>query len=219
MSIKADTNPRFFWRFALIGVVLLGWTGLCVKDALYSYPRKREAALAEYRDLRESDELDKWPKVAAENDWKELPPDVPDGEHKLGTEYQADIVEQYLMTAVCTPLGLWALMIFLRSRGRWMEADQDGIRSSWGTQLAFEQIETLDKKKWKDKGIAKIKYDDAGRRRRFVLDDCKFDRGATEAILRLVEANIDEDRIVNGFAEPLAEAEQEPADAAEAGDS
>ena len=219
MSIKADTNPRFFWRFALIGVVLLGWTGLCFKDALYSYPRKRDAALAKYRDLRESDKLDEWQKIAAQNDWKEVHPDESDGEHKLGTEYEADIVEQYLMAAVCTPLGLWALIIYLRSRGRWMEADQDGIRSSWGPQLDFEQIETLDKKKWKEKGIVKIKYDAAGRRRRFVLDDCKFDRGATEAILRLVEANVQEGQIINGFPEPLAKAEQEPADAAEAGDS
>jgi len=248
MSMRSESNPRFFWRFALIGVVLLGWTGLCFKDALYSYPRKCEAALAKYEELRESkslskwtilaednswpelpaplanyqallesNQLDKWPQMAYDNNWDETPPDDDEGVEHIHHKIDTDIIGQYVMAAVSTPLGLWALMIYFLSRGRWMEADDNGIRSSWGQQLAFSQIVTLDKKKWNDKGIAKIAYDDNGRRKRFVLDDCKYFRSPTEDILRVVEANIEDDQIVNGFPEADIEAEQEPAEASENG--
>ena len=43
----------------------------------------------------------------------------------------------------------------------------------------------------------------------FVLDDCKYDRPATEEILRLVEANIQETQIVNGLPESVMQAMQE----------
>ena len=89
-----------------------------------------------------------------------------------------------------------------------MEADSTGIRSSWGRELRFDQIIHLDKKKWNNKGIAKIRYDDNGSKRTFVLDDCKFDREPSEQILRLVEANIREDQIVNGAPEPPVEKER-----------
>ena len=100
-----------------------------------------------------------------------------------------------------------------------MEADQTGIRSSWGKQLTFGQILNLDKKKWREKGIATIKYQDAKRPRRFVLDDCKFNREATEEILRLIETNIQENQIINGSPESSLETEQKPVDSGESGSS
>ena len=251
MPIKADTNPRFFWRFALIGVVLIGFTGWCFKDALHSYPRDQEACLTEfhqlhesgklgdwprvaerngwekillpqlvqYQKLNETDELNKWPDIAEKNGWEKTPPEISLGEDEIHHRYEYLIVSNYLMASVTTPLGLWALIIFFRSRGRWMEADQTGIRSSWGKHLTFGQILNLDKKKWREKGIAKIKYQDAKRPRRFILDDCKFNREATEEILRLVETNIQEDQIINGSPEPPLKTEQELVDSEESGSS
>ena len=256
MSIRADSNPRFFWRFALIGAVLLFWTGLCFKDALYSYPRDLEEALAKYVELRDSDslhdwtdlaeenhwptlpaplanysllkemgKLDKWPDLAYEHKWEETIPDPATGEEHVREEMEVKIQLQYVMAAVSTPLGLWALFIFFSSRGKWIEADETTIRSSWGEELALSTITELDKKKWSNKGIAKITYEEKGRMKNFVLDDCKYDRPATEEILRLVEANIQETQIVNGLPESVMQAmqeqsqsddvEQEPADTAD----
>ena len=71
-----------------------------------------------------------------------------------------------------------------------MELTENGIRTSWGQQLEFDQITALNKRLWKDKGIAKIEYESNGRKKKMVLDDCKYDRAPTETMLRMVESRI-----------------------------
>jgi hypothetical protein len=85
-----------------------------------------------------------------------------------------------------------------RARGRWIESTPSGITSSWGQSLDFDQVESLDKRKWRSKGIAKVTYRDNGRKRRFILDDYKFDRQATGQILRELESTIDAKMITGG---------------------
>ena len=70
--------------------------------------------------------------------------------------------------------------------------------------VELDRIVSIDKKQWKDKGIAKITYEDGGRNRRFVLDNYKFDRHPTTEILRQIEANVGPDKIVGGPPEPAA---------------
>ena len=105
---------------------------------------------------------------------------------------------QYVMAAVTGAIGLWLLWGVWRARGRWIESSDAGLTSSWGQSLDFDKIVSLDKRKWRNKGIAKITYDDGRRNRRFVLDDYKFDRATTGEILREVEAKIDPDMITGG---------------------
>ena len=84
------------------------------------------------------------------------------------------------------------------ARGRWIEASDTGITSSWGESFKFEEVEEVNKRQWQKKGIAKVTYVANNRRRTFVVDDYKFDRYPTDAILYELEQRIDQGRIING---------------------
>ena len=73
---------------------------------------------------------------------------------------------------------MFLISIPLRARGRWIEASDAGITSSWGESFQFDEVELVNKRKWRSKGIAKVTYVANNRRRSFVVDDYKFDRYA-----------------------------------------
>ena len=99
---------------------------------------------------------------------------------------------------------------------RWIEASDTGISSSWGQELRFDEMRTLDKKHWAKKGIAKITYEQEGRKKTFVLDDFKFHREPTDDILLLVESHLTDEQIINGHPEPISEEESEAVESGEA---
>ena len=182
----------------------LGFAGWFLFDGAVTYPRQRERALI-YEELVEEGRPDEWKEIAKENGWPLQPPGKP--------KEQIDFYVQYGFAAFTAPWGFLFLFLFLRSRKRWIELTETGLRSSWGQELEFGEIEALDKKKWKSKGIAKVRYRRNNRKRRLVLDDFKYEPDSTRAILREVESRIDVSQIVNGHPEPpkqeAQEAEQE----------
>jgi hypothetical protein len=165
------------------------------------------------------DLVDTWETVAKENDW---PIEKPD-ENKvlvktvedIKNRYDWKIKSQFVMIAVAAPVGFFSLFVYLGSRGRWLEANNSGITSSWGQQFDFDSILTLDKKQWQNKGIARITYDTEGRTQKFVLDNYKFDRWAVDDILLRVESQITDNQIIGGDPEPLAQENQEVIDSGE----
>ncbi|MEQ8837607.1 MAG: hypothetical protein RID07_12445, partial [Lacipirellulaceae bacterium] len=104
----------------------------------------------------------------------------------------------------------------VRSLGTWIEGNGSSITSSWGQTVPFDQVTQLDKKKWKNKGIAKVQYTDNGKKKTFVIDDFKFLREPTGDILRQLEGSIDHGKIVIGKPEPPKQAkgdtEEQPAE-------
>ena len=162
-------------------------------DGLWTYPRQRERAL-EYQRLKTENRLGEWASLAQERGWPAEDPGKP--------KTQGDIVGQVAFVMLLAPPGLICLFCFLRARSRWIESTETGLRASWGQQLQFDQITSLNKQQWNKKGIAKVVYREGPRTRRLVLDDWKFESGATKAILREVESHIDAEQIVGGAPEP-----------------
>ena len=190
MATRADVNMSFYMRFLLIGVVAVGYGLWAVYDGFVKYPQQRIRAL-KYQELAQTENFEsEWVEYARSQGWSLENP----GEPKT----QADIYFNYALAAICLPLGLWMIFRVIRARGRWIEADETTLRGSWGQQLVFDQITRLDKRKWKNKGIAKVHYEEDGRRRKFVIDDFKFRREPTGEILRTVEAAIGHDKIGGG---------------------
>ena len=66
-------------------------------------------------------------------------------------------------------------------------------------------MESLNKRKWRSKGIAVVTYVSNNRRCKFAIDDYKFERFHTDAILCQLEQHIDPARIENGPPEPVPE--------------
>ena len=194
MPIRADVNMRFYMRFAFISAAC---TVMCVwslYDGLVKYPNQRERAL-KFVEYKEQNKKQEWKELAAQRGWHPGNPGEPKSE--------ADIMGQYVMAAVTGTLALIFVIVIAAARGRWIEVDGSGLRSSWGQQLSFDQIININKRKWANKGIAKIRYRENGRTRRFTIDDFKFVREPTDEILRTVESHVDADQIVGGLPEAV----------------
>jgi hypothetical protein len=194
MHIRAERDPRFYLRFNIIGWVAMFFALYCLYDGFVAYPRQRERGLA-FQKLMEEKRDSEWDKYATERGW---PTEYP-GEPKSET----DIKMQFAMAALSGTIGALVLLNVLMSRGRWIEADDTGLNSSWGERVPYDRIVSLDKKIWKNKGIARVKYDDNGKIRKFVIDDFKFKRQQTDDILYELEERIDPDKIIGGPPEPL----------------
>jgi hypothetical protein len=198
MSVMTKISFRFLWRLAAIAIVCLGCSLYCLYDGAIAYPKQHEAAVV-YKQLKdkgfESGEFfAQWDKIAKERGWSTKKP-----------KDDLDILKQYVMAGCLVVPGLLYVFLLFRSWRRWIEFNETGLRTSWGQTLAFDQVVALDKKKWKKKGIAVIRYQQDGRPRRLALDDWKYDAKTTKAILMAVESRIDADQIVGGLPEPPQE--------------
>ncbi len=200
MPIRAENDPRFSRRFLYMGIAAFGFALWCLYDGAIAYPNQRERALAlneileNNRSLPLPARLDKWNALARERGWPTSDPGEPKSE--------ADVIMQYVMAGMAATVGLWLVSIPLRARGRWIELSDSELDSSWGQSLQLDQILALNKRQWRSKGIAKITYQDGRRKRRFVLDNYKFDRHATDSILYEIEQRIDPALITGGPPEP-----------------
>jgi hypothetical protein len=204
MPIRADNDPRYSRRFLFMGIVAIGFSLWCLKDAVISYPESRERGFAEFKS--------QYPHITAANAAEfEANADTKDWiawqklGHDLEFKTRPEIIMQYFMAAVSAGTGLFLLSIPLRARGRWIEASESGITSSWGQSLQYDQVEQVNKRKWRQKGIANVTYIDNGRRKQFVIDDFKFMRERTDQILFELEQRIEVERITGGPPEPLPE--------------
>ncbi len=198
MPIRAKISLGFVGRLGLVALFCFGMAGWFLFDGTITYPRQRERALA-YEHLKQEERLDQWEELAEERGWSTEPP----GEPKT----EAEIWTQLILAGVLVPPALFFLVRLFVVRKRWVEADETGLRASWGEQLQYDQIVRLDKKKWAKKGIAKVIYEAGGRRRSFILDDWKYEPDPTEEILCEVESRIDPEQIVGGPPEPPPEEE------------
>jgi hypothetical protein len=100
---------------------------------------------------------------------------------------------------------VWLLAGVWRARGTWIESTDSGITASWGQSVDYEQVLSVDKRKWRSKGITKVTYSQNGRKRRFIIDDYKFDRHPTGQVLRDLESKIDPALIMGGPPEAVAD--------------
>jgi len=215
MHIRAENDPRYSRKFLIMGICAIGFALYCLYDGLVDYPGKRDRGFGEYKAekmqsqhkslladaSRQSMNLAQFEVVAdpeQRHEWDVY-------SHDRGIPSGPDVVVQFIMAAGSALIGAAFLSIPLRSRGRWIEASDDGITSSWGESFRFDEVEAVNKRQWRKKGIAKVTHVSGGRRRTFVIDDFKFQRYPTDAILYELEQRIDQDRITNGPPEPEPE--------------
>jgi hypothetical protein len=197
MTIRADSDPRFFLRFLLIGAVCFGFSLWSLYDGEYGYPRQRERAL-KYQEIKESGGgIADWEDFAKSQGW---PTELP-GEPKTEGEIQF----QFIMAGIAALLAVWCFTIVWRARGRWIELAGNKLTSSWGQSVNLPDVISINKKQWQKKGIARIHYQDGARRGRFVIDDFKYKREPTDKILREIESRVGTHKIRDGYPEGYEE--------------
>ena len=204
MTVKASISRQYLIRMGIIALAGVGFALYCLYDGAIGYPNQRERALKYQEIQKEKDEEGntkplserkaKWQAFAKEKGWSLKNP----GEPKT----EADFTGQFWMAGLAGSLGLlFGIRVLLASR-RWIAADETGLSTSGGLQVPYDQIITFSKKLWRTKGIARVRYWQDGRQKRLALDDYKYDRPATEAIVRRIESKITPEQIVDGKPEP-----------------
>lgn len=189
-TLRADRDASFYTRFLLMGIAALGVMGWFFYDGGIKYPEQRIRAL-EYQNFEPAEERsEKWPEYARERGWSIEDPGIP--------KTPFDMTIQFVMGTVAGLVGLTMLINVWRSRGTWVEADDSGVTTSRGQRMEFDQVVNIEKKKWRSKGIAVVKYNDDGRNRKLVLDNFKYQREDLDAILRRTEAAAGFEKITGG---------------------
>lgn len=188
-TLRAERDASFYTRFLLMGIAALGVMGWFFYDGGIKYPAQAVRAKA-FLEIPAEERDEKWPVLAREKGWSIEDPGKP--------KTQFDIVVQFVMGTAAGLVGLTMLINVWRSRGTWVEADDSGVTTSRGQRMEFDQVLSIDKKKWRSKGIAVVKYNDGGRTRKLVLDNFKYMRDDLDAILRRTEAAAGFEKITGG---------------------
>jgi len=219
MPITAKIRMGYVGRLALIALVCIGMSLWFLYDGAIGWPKKRARALkfleikeevhekyADVEDAVKREELiqkewmDTWYDYAEEHGFKAMNPGPP--------KSLQEIRMQFAFAGVAAAPGIVFAVFLVLSLRRWVKMDEDGVSSSGGQQVAFDDIATLDKTRWKKKGIAHITYEKDGEQQRLLLDDWKFETKAIETILREVESRIQIEQVVGG--PPESDSDENP---------
>lgn len=173
MAIEARVNPGWVAKWLVMGSLLLGMGAWCLYDAVVAYP-EHNRRVAAFNELKEQGRLADWPTIAAEHGWSDADP----GEPKT----DLDILSQWIMLAICGPLGLAAIVIVALHARRRITADEAGLVGPRGERVPYGRITSIDKERWERKGIAVVHYETAdGRSLSVKIDDWVY-RGAAEVL-------------------------------------
>ncbi len=183
MAAKASMRSGYVARLVILGGMFLFFALYFLYDAMIGYPNKQFMQL-EYQRYMETwpdDYSERWLPYAAEQGW---PTDTPPGKPMS----DMDIKTQYIYFVICMLIAFPFVIAAIRSRARWVAADEDGLRTSWGRQINWDQIQTLDRSRWNSKGIAVVHG--SGEKDRITLDDWKYDTEPTRQIVKEIEQHL-----------------------------
>ncbi len=196
MNVRALADKTFLRKFLIISLVCIGFSFWALYDGAIAFPKKKLEPAIAYEKLVESGISDseiakQWLVLAEEKGW-------PLSKPKSVKEAHGSIQQQYLMMAVALAVGIPMLVWYIRTLSAWVETTATGLKSSWGETVEFSQVKQLDKKKWYDKGIARLDYGTtSGSTKQFVLDDFKFIRSEMAQVMEWVEKNLPREKVIN----------------------
>ena len=216
MQIRAENDPRYSRRFLIMGICAIGFALYCLYDGVIGYPARRAQGFEEFKSSDYKSFFNDARRKAMSLAEFEV---VADREKRPQWEtfaHDRDIPRPTRCRhAIRHGDGLRPRAAWCSSRFRSAPADDGSKRATPASPRvgARPSISTRwnssTNANWRKKGIAKITYVADNRRRTFVLDDYKFDRYPTDAILYELEQRIDVERITGGPPEPPPEAPAE----------
>ena len=197
MAEKAKIRNGYSGRMIFLAVIALALGGWFLYDGLVGYPAKQQIA-EKFEQINQKygqDYAKHWEKLRRKHHWPVSPTIVTD----------SDIQTQFYYAIPCLIFGVMSAGGFFLMNRRWIEADDEGLKTSRGQHARWDQITSVDKRRWDKKGIAIVHYDHNGKDQRITLDDWKYDPAATAAILQRVEVHL-------GVADDAAEDSPTPVD-------
>ena len=216
MTIRAVADKKYLRRYLLLSLAGLGICLWAVYDSFYKFPKELEMAIAFDQHRQDPHRGTRWRELYQQNKDRGWTEEMP--------KNSSDVVRGYIQFnkgVMIFGIGLmsWFLFKYFHTRGSWMESTETGIITSRGYSFEFEKISKINKRKWEDKGIAKVYFEDAdGRRSQMTFDDYKYERGPMADLMTRCEKGLSRDQIVGGksqaeIAAAIAEAESQREDA------
>jgi len=151
-------------------ILTLVFTFLFLYDGLVAYPRNDERFEAFKGKTPEQ-----WAVLCQEKGWSTNPPT----EFKGPGKYR----EQIIWGCAFAAIGTWSLVFWLRGMKTFVSSDADGVTAPNGTKIPYAAITEVDQRKWKEYGLAYIRYTLEGQPGKFTLDFDKHQEKALEVIL------------------------------------
>ncbi|HUF62635.1 MAG TPA: hypothetical protein VMN36_11220 [Verrucomicrobiales bacterium] len=209
-TITAGVSRWFYRRMLIMTLVVLGMGAFFLYDGMVRYPEKgriyqTHQAWTGYeaeRDAFLQTELDDsnwiasaqarpefqpysfwehetWKSYANARGWPEKPPEK---------DYSKKVTEQFVCAGICFAIVIVLLTVLVLSRSRTLRADGASFTTPAGRRIPFASAHRVDKRKWDNKGLAYVYYDDEGGiRKRATIDCLKYGEGAEQIFDRLME--------------------------------
>ena len=199
MSIRATVDNKFIRRYLIIGLGGLAFMAWGAYDAFVKGPFQMEMSRA-FQEIKDKpDYEEQWLALYEKNQDRGWTRSKPTEDPKT---IQGFLWFNYFVTGAGALLGAFFLLKYLRTKGTWMESTGDGINTSWGESLKFDQVTKINKKKWAKKGIANVHFtDESGAERSMVFDDFKYDRAQMSELMAMCEKGLDREQILHGKSE------------------
>ena len=179
-EIICRTTPWYIKRRLLMVAMLLGFSAYFFYDWKIGYPAERvkyDAYWPVYQEMTVKNKDDKgWLAKAKDNGWPATPKEK-DFDYKLK--------EQFIWGVGTGLIGLGLLIAYLRNKGRVLRADADSLTTPQGIRIPFASVTRVDKRKWDNKALAYLWWQDQDTVKKAVIDDLVFD-GAGRVLDRLM---------------------------------
>jgi len=107
-----------------------------------------------------------WLEYSKERGFPASPSEEPYDSRKIG--------EQWVVFWICLTLTAAATFILLRTLGRSISVDENGITTQQGRRVPYTDLKTLDLRKWETKGLAFLDYDGNSGRGRIRIDGLTY---------------------------------------------
>jgi len=181
MSLEARITPIWKRQKLFMALFLIAMGGWFFWDGKVGYPRTNER-YEKWAEFRNNGALQDWPAYAKTRGWVEKPPEHPYTQHQ--------ITGQFIYGSLAGISGLLVLGYWWSQKGRVLRADDEAVTTPSGTRVPFSAINGLGLKKWDSKGIARVRYQIAGRTGEFVIDDYKFDTAPSRELLEEIKRRL-----------------------------
>lgn len=125
-----------------------------------------------FEKLEKDDPESLWRELAVRKGWDE----------KVADElmHKGKINEQYWVAGVCGVLILISLFFILRIMGRNMRVTDKSYFAPGGKEIPFSEMTVIDKRKWDNKGLATIQYEENGSTKKAKVDGMLYGQFVAE---------------------------------------
>lgn len=195
--MPAEAHVTSIWKKQKLAValILLAASIPFFYDGAVGYEKKNDR-YREWKPFVDEGRETQWPEYAKKKGWD--PEEWPKyarshGLHGSLPEIpfpRAKIIEQYVCAALAVIFGSITLAYWATQKGRTVKTDAEAVQTPSGRRVPFSAITGIGKKKWDAKGLATVRYEIEGRKGEFELDDYKYERDPTHAILAEIEQHL-----------------------------